>query len=84
MSIWEEDPTYPMEDWRYDVSHGDTLLGYWEWVEHQKETARDDYHHSSHMEPDIDDDPNHHAIPDDEGGGGYGTPGYNQAAGYRD
>ena len=25
---------YPIEDWTYDVTNGDTKLGYEEWVEH--------------------------------------------------
>lgn len=29
---------FPMEDWRYDVSNGDTRLGYEEWLEHQVES----------------------------------------------
>lgn len=25
-------PTYPREDWRYDVASGQTQIGYWDWV----------------------------------------------------
>jgi hypothetical protein len=32
-----EDYDYPFSDWQYEVVNGDTILGYWEWVEHQKE-----------------------------------------------
>lgn len=30
---------YPIEDWHYAVRNRDTLLGYREWVKHQKEAA---------------------------------------------
>jgi len=29
---------YPIEDWKYDVSNGDTKLGYEDWVEHNVES----------------------------------------------
>ena len=29
---WGEHPKYPSSDWKYEVSNGDTRLGYWEWV----------------------------------------------------
>jgi hypothetical protein len=28
---------FPIEDWRYEVANGDTLLGYEEWVAHKRE-----------------------------------------------
>lgn len=31
-------PDHIREDWRNDVSQGDTNLGYWEWVLHQVES----------------------------------------------
>jgi hypothetical protein len=37
--LWGEDKSYPRADWRYEVGNEDTNLGYWEWVEHQKEIA---------------------------------------------
>lgn len=32
-----ENTTYPVENWRLEVTNKNTLLGYWEWVIHQKE-----------------------------------------------
>ena len=37
MGYWDEDPSYPLADWRYEVKHDETRLGYWKWVELQKE-----------------------------------------------
>lgn len=34
---WDDDPDYPMEDWRYEVRNGDELRGYRDWVAHQRE-----------------------------------------------
>lgn len=36
---WGEDPTWSLEDWRYEVNNNDTRQGYWEWVATQKEAA---------------------------------------------
>ncbi len=30
-----EHPTFPRADWQYEVANGDTLSGYWAWVEHK-------------------------------------------------
>ena len=38
---WGEHPKYPVCDWQYDVANGDDRRGYWEWVEHQIELAKD-------------------------------------------
>jgi hypothetical protein len=32
-----EDRDWPLSDWRYEVGNGDTILGYTDWVAHQKE-----------------------------------------------
>ena len=37
-SVWDEHAEYPAKDWQYEVGNGDTRLGYWDWVEHQKES----------------------------------------------
>lgn len=37
-SHWEENPDYPVADWRLEVQNDDTRLGYLEWVEHRKES----------------------------------------------
>lgn len=34
---WGEDPTHPRGDWKSEVEDGNTNLGYWDWVDHQKE-----------------------------------------------
>ena len=36
MSIWDEDPDYPVADWKYEVANDDTRLGYADWVENAK------------------------------------------------
>jgi len=35
--IWKEDPEWTRNDWHREVRDDNTLLGYWDWVEHQKE-----------------------------------------------
>ncbi len=35
---WSEYPDYPQEDWKYQVSNGDTILGYWAWLENMLES----------------------------------------------
>lgn len=37
---WSEDPDWPRQDWHGDVVGGDTNLGYWAWVEHNKDSQR--------------------------------------------
>lgn len=36
---WGEHPDFPVADWQYEVSNGDTRSGYWEWVEKKVEDA---------------------------------------------
>jgi hypothetical protein len=31
-SIWDDHPTFPVEDWRYECANDDTRLGYIAWV----------------------------------------------------
>ena len=38
-SIWDNDPDFPVTDWRYEVANDDTRLGYAEWVAAQKASA---------------------------------------------
>ena len=38
----EENPRFPVSDWKYEVSNGDTWLGYQEWLEHRIESEPDD------------------------------------------
>jgi hypothetical protein len=38
----KENKKYPRSDWHYEVKNGDTILGYKEWVEHRKESEKDD------------------------------------------
>lgn len=30
--VWGSHPEHPVSDWCYEVSNGDTRLGYWDWV----------------------------------------------------
>lgn len=34
---WGEDPAYPVRDWRYQAGNNDTRLGYWDWVDGERE-----------------------------------------------
>lgn len=36
--VWGEDGQFGRADWQYEVANGDTNLGYWGWVEHQRIT----------------------------------------------
>lgn len=38
-SHWDEDPKYPVADWRTEVFNDDTRQSYAEWVDSQRETA---------------------------------------------
>jgi len=31
---------FPIEDWKYEVANGDTVLGYEDWLKHQEEADR--------------------------------------------
>ena len=35
--VWASDDGYTVEHWQYEVAEDDTRLGYWDWVQHQKE-----------------------------------------------
>ena len=37
ISYWEDDTEFPSEDWQYEVTIGNTRLGYHEWVRHQRD-----------------------------------------------
>lgn len=37
MTLESDEETWPLEDWQYEVANGDTYLGYFEWIEHQKD-----------------------------------------------
>jgi len=39
---WTDHPTYPMSDWRYEVSNQDTQLGYRDWLYDKLEQDRFD------------------------------------------
>ena len=39
---WGEDPEYPRDDWRHAAGDNDTSLGYWDWVDHEREIAEDE------------------------------------------
>jgi len=38
---WGEHPDFPVADWQFEVTNGDTRLGYWEHVEARMEGGRD-------------------------------------------
>ena len=42
MSYWDNDPDYPVEDWRAEVAADDTRQSYTEWIARKREEARDD------------------------------------------
>lgn len=46
-SVWDDDPEYPIEDWRSEIINDYTRIGYWEWVYHCKEQ---EYWESRHEE----------------------------------
>ena len=35
--LWSEDSQFTRDEWRADVTQGDTNLGYWAWVAHNKD-----------------------------------------------
>jgi len=37
MTWTDENENWPRSEWQQDIANGDTQLGYWEWVEHNKE-----------------------------------------------
>ncbi|MBV6360520.1 MULTISPECIES: hypothetical protein [Mycobacteroides] len=41
MNHWDEDPDYPLKDWKREVKKDKTRLGYWDWTEHRMEIAGD-------------------------------------------
>lgn len=38
----DEHPGYQMWEWRFDVTRGKTLLGYWAWVKEQIDKEEDE------------------------------------------
>lgn len=41
-SHWAEHPTYPLEDWRYEVANDDTRQGYRDWLYNRLEQEEDE------------------------------------------
>ncbi len=39
MDNWQDDPDFPVRDWKYEVANDDTRLGYHEWVARKREEA---------------------------------------------
>lgn len=39
---WGSHPKFTMEDWQFEVSEGNTRVGYWDWVEVQIEIVGDE------------------------------------------
>lgn len=42
LGYWDEDPDWPVDDWKYEVANDDTRQGYHEWVAHNKEMELED------------------------------------------
>lgn len=42
-SHWDEIPGHPIGDWQTEVSNGDTMLGYRNWVKSRREMQPDEY-----------------------------------------
>lgn len=40
-SHWDEDPNFPVADWRYEVGNDNTRLGYRDWVASQRDQEED-------------------------------------------
>ena len=40
-NMWASDLDYPYTDWKHEVGDSNTTLGYWEWVERQREQEGD-------------------------------------------
>lgn len=41
--VWDEDEDYPREDWWHACYDAETNLGYWAWVNHQRESNKKKY-----------------------------------------
>jgi hypothetical protein len=39
---WASDKIHPREDWQYEVANQNTSLGYWDWVDNQREMQASD------------------------------------------
>lgn len=35
-NYWDDDPEFPVGDWKHEVADGNTRMGYWQWVEGQR------------------------------------------------
>lgn len=42
ISYWEDDPEFPVEDWKFEVANGDTRLGYYEWVGQKRDIQKEE------------------------------------------
>ncbi len=42
LGLWGSDEKYPVADWQFEVANDDTRLGYWDWVEHQREAEEEE------------------------------------------
>lgn len=50
---WDDDPDYPMEDWRYEGPGDDELRGYRDWVAHQRELVALDFAQARRLAPEL-------------------------------
>ncbi len=47
--LWEEDKEFPRSTWRQAVMQEETQLGYWDWVEHEREADQIDISETDHQ-----------------------------------
>jgi hypothetical protein len=40
--LWAEIPGYPRSDWNHEAGDDNTILGYHQWADHQKDIADED------------------------------------------
>ena len=52
--VWNEHPDFSKEDWQYEVSQADTILGYWEWAQQQEQHNMEEYGEDWKNHPDND------------------------------
>jgi hypothetical protein len=42
ISYWEDDVDFPSDDWKYEVTLGNTRLGYHDWVQHERAAKKNE------------------------------------------
>ena len=41
ISYWKDDSEFPSDDWKYEVTIGNTRLGYHQWVAHERDANKE-------------------------------------------